>query len=186
MPTLSRWEPLEPPLPPQAVKVTGPQSVTAPLLLVDPVDPQTGALFEEVELFLWELRGQPAPPRVGFHLTYWPAGLAYGPEWGIEAFLYHPPTFQALHGFLPPGDPLENWAGWQPPPPWRLLAGTYRPTADQVAQLNAFLATLQNLRRLVRAPHSDRHTFFRTETPEKLFLHFSLSDLETHLAALRR
>ncbi len=184
--TPSKWEPLEVPLPPGAVRVSAPQLVSAAWIVLDPVNPTTGEVFEEVELFLWELRRQPSPPRVGFHLTWWPAGLAYGPEWGIQAFLYHPPTFQALHGFLPPAEPLPDWEGWQPPPPWQLLAGTYRPTPDQVAHLNAFLEALQKLRRLLDAPHSERHTFFRTETPERLYLHFSLSEIETHVAALRR
>lgn len=184
--TPSRWEHLELPLPPGAVKVVAPQPVTASWIVLDPVNPETGEVFEEVELFLWELRRQPTPPHVGFHLTWWPAGLAYGPEWGIEAFLYHPSTFQAAWGFLPEEEPLQEWAGWQPPAPWRLLAGIYRPSADQVTRLNRFLAALQELRRLLGAPSSNRHTFFRTETPERLYLHFSLSDIQTHVAALRR
>lgn len=84
-------------------------------LIVDPVEPSTGLLLEDIELILLEARLQLPNTHLGLHLTYWPAAFAYGEAWGLDFLLYHEPTFQAVQGYTAEGSFLERIGGWTPP-----------------------------------------------------------------------
>lgn len=156
----------------------------APFLLVEPADPKTGRLAEAIELQLYLLRQERSTVQVVVHLTFWPAGLAYGMEWGVEGFLLHAEVFEALHGFLPEGPWVEALAGWAPPAPWRLLGPTYRPSLQQLEYFNRYLEALQRLRRSTEA-HLAESTLLCTHTDKGSYLHLSLSQLQAYVDALR-
>ncbi len=155
-----------------------------PLLVVDPVEPSTGLLLEDIELILLEARLQLPDTYLGLHLTYWPAAFAYGEAWGLDFLLYHEPTFQTVQGYTVEGPFLERIGDWAPPPPWKLLSPTYRPTLSQVEKLNAFLHALSSLREAVSA-QPEQSSLLRTQGPSKTYLHLSLPDLQAHVATLR-
>jgi hypothetical protein len=161
-------------------------TTSASLILIDPVSPKTGDMLEQVEFFVHDLRQKETSLLIGFHLTFWPLGVAYGEEWGIDFFLCHMPTFQQLHGFLPEGERGETIQGWRPPASWQLLAGSYRPTLAQVEKLNSFLHLAQTFRKKLNIqPSAGSHNLVRTVAPERTFLHFSVSDLQAYVADLR-
>lgn len=176
-----------PPLPPGASvwrAYESPAFPESPFLLVEPADPKTGRLAEAIELQLYLLRQERSAAQVVVHLTFWPAGLAYGMEWGVEGFLLHAEVFEGLHGFVPAGPWVEALAGWSPPTPWRLLGPTYRPSLEQLAYFNRYLEVLQRLRRSTEA-HLSESTLLRTRTDKETCIHLSLSQLQAYVASLR-
>lgn len=175
-----------PPLPPGSLVWRSTElPPPAPLLLLDPVNPETGDVLEELELFAFRLKRAYPETRLGLHLTYWIGGLAYGEAWGVDFLLLHAEVFQRLHGFLPDGPWAAAIGGWSPPAPWRLLAQSYAPEATHLSYVNRYLAQLSGFRRRLPDLRPEASTLFRTTTSKGSYYHFSLSELQAHVAALR-
>ncbi|MCX8112897.1 MAG: hypothetical protein N3E49_06880 [Bacteroidia bacterium] len=177
-----------PPFPPEwaVVRPNAPMHApVAPVILIDLVEPQTGELIEDIELLLYKWKATSADRCLGLHITYWFMGLAYGHDWEVDFLLYHEPTFQQLWGLSLESDILPEIKGWAPPPKWHLLSPTYRPTLSIIERANTYLRALQDFRRRLVGYQPHHSTLYRTVTEDHTFLHYSLSDIERHVAALR-
>ncbi|MDW8134061.1 MAG: hypothetical protein RMJ66_03245 [Bacteroidia bacterium] len=117
---------------------------------------------------------------MGLHLTYWPLGLAYGEEWGLDFLILHEEFFYDLHSYLPEGPWLDKVGDWIPPTPWRLLAPSYHPSLAQIEKFNHYLSRLQSLRKKIGHIPS-QSTIFRTVTTKgETYIHFSQKALESY------
>lgn len=171
--TLPAEYPLEIPLPPGAAlcRPGDPIPLSLSIIVIEPVDPSSGGVLEEVELFIYELRQKCPDLVIGMHLTGWYAGVAYAESWGVDFFLYHPPIMQKWWGILPESHHISSILGWSPPSPWRLLGKTYHPSLAQIEALNSLLATLQSRRRTLSSIQVERSTLLRTLAGGMLYLH---------------
>ncbi|MCS6790486.1 MAG: hypothetical protein NZ580_05865 [Bacteroidia bacterium] len=165
--------PPEIPLPPNAAlcKPGDALPLSSSVILIEPIHPQTGEVFEAIELFIHDLRRERTSLIIGLHLTGWYAGVAYAELWSVDFLLYHPPTMQRWWGILPEDHHIPSIIGWTPTPPWRLLGKTYRPSLAQIAVLNELLFTLQSRRHALSHFQPEQSTLLRTFAESELYLH---------------
>lgn len=185
MPTPPIEYPLEVPLPPKAIlwKLGDPLPPPIHALIIEPIQIETGEVWEAVELSIYTLRQRYPNAIIGFHLTGWYAGVAYAALWGIDFLLYHPPTMQKWWGLLPEGHEIVSIMDWRPPPPWKLLGNTYHPSIAQVEALNALLISLQNRRRSLSHFHPERSTLLRTLAGGITHFHRTLEEHQRFLGS---
>ncbi|MCX7606180.1 MAG: hypothetical protein N2170_02785 [Bacteroidia bacterium] len=180
--------PLEPPLPPHGYLLRRREDIPASFpswILIDPVEIQSGELLVEVEVLLWEIRRKAPNSLIGFHLTYWPIGFAYGEDWGLDFLLYHSGIAAELQLPISASHILPALHGWCPPPPWKLLSSDYRPSLELVESLNAFLSSLQRLRKSMPTIWN-RSSLVRTVTSEGQYIHPSQKHIDHYVATVRR
>lgn len=156
------------------------------VFLIDPVNPATGTLLEDLELLLDELRQAYPDSTVGIHITWWLMGMAYGAGWGADFLLYHAPTFVHLWGSLPEGEKIPRIHGWSPPAGWELLTADYRPDLSIVARVNSYLTALQAFRRHLKDYQPHASTIYRTVAGDRIFVHLTERDIHQHVADIRR
>ncbi|MCS7296958.1 MAG: hypothetical protein RMK19_08100 [Bacteroidia bacterium] len=154
-------------------------------ILIDPICSESGEMMDSIEFLIHELRHRYPSAFIGIHLTYWIGGIAYGSAWQADFLIYHEPTFVELWGFLPEGESLSSVGGWVPPPPWKLLGKEYRPSLKAVEALNAYLKALQRFRRNLHTYQPQLSSLYRTQTPERVYIHLTCTDIQKYVDDLR-
>ena len=151
------------------------------LVIVDCFTPE-GLFAAEWEASLWELRKRYPGMQVILQATALPPALIFPDKWGELAYLVHGPTWERLHSLpLPPPDPKAHY---QPAGEWHFISPAYEPPRQAYTQLNAFLQALQAWRRILPAYNPQKSSLFYTMA-ERLYTHFSPSELNAYVASLR-
>jgi hypothetical protein len=170
--------------PPQACRLSLEQVPPheASLWVIETFTPE-GFFIEAWENRLWELRQRFPTQSMVLHVTALPPALIFPDTWGLRSLLVHGPTWEKLHGLsLPPLDPR---APYLPQGGWHYISPLYLPPPGAYVQLQALASTLQAWRRTLPALQSRSSTLFYTHA-DRLYTHFSLKELQTHVATLRR
>lgn len=152
----------------------------APIWVLD-LFRQDGTFVEDWELRLWQLKAQYPQQAIFLHATALPPALILPTHWELKGFLIHGPTWMHLHELPCPPPLLEQTL----PEGWQFLSPTFLPPQASVERLQRFLSRLQVLRRALKIDFR-ASTLFYTKTDTAVYTHFSLQELEAHVATIRR
>ncbi len=147
-------------------------------------------LFTEEGLFvadwegrLWDMRQQYPGLNVILQVTALPPALIFPDTWGIQGYLVHGPTWQHLHAAaLPTQAPTPPYT---PRGGWYLISPHYEPPHSAIQTFNTFLQNLQIWRRTLSAYQPEKSSLFYT-VADRVYTHFSLSELNAYVASIRR
>jgi len=142
-----------------------------------------GLFVAEWEAVLWKLRESHPDRQIVLHATALPPALIFPDKWGNLAYLVHGPTWERLHSL--PLPPPASQPPYRPTKEWYFIPPAYEPPRQAYSQLNAFLQALQAWRRTLPAYNPQKSSLFYT-VAERSYTHFSLSELNDHVASLRR
>jgi len=153
-----------------------------PLVVID-LFTEEGLFVADWEAKLWDIQRRYPGLAVVLQVTALPPALIFPDTWGLRGYLVHGPTWVHLHELsLPAQDPTapyEPWAGWH------LISPHYEPPQIALHALNTFLQTLQDWRRTLLTYQPQESSLFYTAA-DRLYTHFSLSELNAYVASIRR
>ncbi len=145
---------------------------------------EDGTFIEDWEIRLWHLKAQYPAQEILLHVTALPPALILPDTWGLSGLLIHSPTWTLLHGL--PAPPTQAKVAYPLPPAWQCLPPDFTPPAASRKRLQHFLLRLQALRRALPQVDFSRSTLFYTVADAVTYPHFSLQELENHVATIRR
>mgnify|MGYP001079085655 CR=1 FL=1 len=144
---------------------------------------EEGLFVADWEARLWDIQQRYPGLNVILQVTALPPALIFPDTWGIKAYLVHGPTWQHLHGIplpLPPSSPPYTPRGG-----WSLISPAYEPPHSALQTFNTFLRDLQTWRRTLSSYQPEKSSLFYT-VADRVYTHFSLSELNSYVASIRR
>ncbi len=155
---------------------------TEPLLVIDPFT-EEGLFVADWEARLWDIQQQYPGLNMVLQVTALPPALIFPDTWGIKAYLVHGPTWQHLHALAPP--PPAPTPPYTPRGGWYLVSPAYEPPPSALQAFNTFLQNLQTWRRTLSGYQPEKSCLFYT-VADRIYTHFSLSELNAYVASIRR